>query len=241
MFDLSTWRPRSERASGGGGVNRHGRNAAAAIAALLGISLLITAPPIPAQAATAAEAPTLTAKSRPKPPKLPRNFSGKGRYYVPSLKVNVPFTWKAKNGNVRMVAGGPGQKIWFTNVIYKGSFYTYTYRWPTPIPKVPCEPIKGLDLAAFNKAFAKAHYVGREILQNRPWRWVQHWRLSGTLGPIPLTSSDFYVDQRSRTTWWQVLHFGLQNVYAPDQDEWIKMQTWSHKPATVTLPKECRK
>jgi hypothetical protein len=241
MVELSPWRERGGRANAADrpGSSRR-RTSGALVAALIGVPLLVSVSPASAEATSVAKAPTLVTRSRPKPPQLPRNFNGKGRYYVPSLHVNVPFTWKAKHGNVRMVAGGPGQKIWFTNVIYRGSFYTHTYRWPTPIPDVKCTPVKGLDLNAFNKAFALAHYVGPEILQNRPWRWVQHWRLSGTLGPIPVTSSDLYVDQRSRTTWWQVLHFGLQNVYAPDQDEWIKMQTWSHKPGNVTLPQACR-
>ncbi len=209
-------------------------------AAVVGMASLMTAPPAMAQATPTAKTQSLQATKTPRPPRLPRNFHGSGRYYVPSLKVNVPFWWNAQNGNVRMVAGGPRYKIWFTNVIYNGSFYTFTYHWPTPIPDVPCTPIPGVNLASFNDAFAKSHYVGPEILQNRPWRRAQHWRLSGSLGPIPLTSSDLYVGQGRHTTWWQVLHFGLQNVYAPDMDEWIKMRTWSLKPGKVQLPAECK-
>ena len=29
-----------------------------------------------------------------------------------------------------MIAGGPRYPIWFTNLIYHGSLYTLTYKWP---------------------------------------------------------------------------------------------------------------
>ena len=52
--------------------------------------------------------------------------------------------------------------------------------------------------------------------------------------------ADIYVDQNDRTTVWQLLHFGLQNLYDPNLDEWIKMTSWQHKPGRVVVPKVCR-
>ncbi|MCE2983163.1 MAG: hypothetical protein LW832_06320 [Parachlamydia sp.] len=52
------------------------------------------------------------------PPRLPKNFSWKGRYVVPDLNINVPFTWNGNEGNIQMVAGGQKHPIYFTNLIY---------------------------------------------------------------------------------------------------------------------------
>ncbi|MCP9210094.1 hypothetical protein [Streptomyces cucumeris] len=52
-------------------------------------------------------------------------------------------------------------------------------------------------------------------------------------------SGDIYVDQRDRGTFWQVLQFGIQNLYDPELDEWAVMDTFERTPGTVTLPPRC--
>jgi hypothetical protein len=47
------------------------------------------------------------------------------------------------------------------------------------------------------------------------------------------------VDQDNRGTFWQVLQFGIQNLYDPQLDEWLQMRTFEHKPGVVTLPWRC--
>ncbi|MEX0991035.1 MAG: hypothetical protein WD004_02010 [Actinomycetota bacterium] len=178
----------------------------------------------------------------PDVPQLPRNFRGRGRYVVPSLGVDVPFVWNADHGDMRMVAGGPDHLIWFTNLIHDGQLYTYTYQWPGITTPVPCLPNLGaFTLAQFNSLVAtNAQPVGSEILVT-PWRRpVEHWRMGFVAPPFPLASADIYVDPDDPTTWRQVLHFGLQNLYAADQDEWIRMRTWEHRPGNATLPPPCQ-
>jgi hypothetical protein len=36
-----------------------------------------------------------------------------------------------------------------------------------------------------------------------------------------------------------VLHFGFQNLYDPNLDEWINMHTFKHGAGEVTLPPAC--
>lgn len=195
-------------------------------------------------------APQAVAAKNPPPPKLPKNFQGKGTYIVPSLGkhgVRVPFWWNGNDGNFRMVAGGPNYRIWFTNLVYNGNFYTYTYHWPG-IPSVPCEPIPGASLKGFNDFLKKeANLVGPEILQYSTPRDVYHWRVASAWTPIPdvpirfpFAQADIYVDQDNNQQWWQTLHFGYQNLYADDLDEWIKLDSWKLKPGKVKLPRVCR-
>ena len=149
-----------------------------------------------------------------------------------------------------MVAGGPQYKIWFTNIVYNGNLYTYTYHWPH-IPSVPCEPIPGASLRGFNDLLKQeSHFVGPEILQRDRSRAVNHWRLGTALTLIPglpvpirtpIAQADIYVDQRNPQAWWQVLHFGYQNLYVKNLDEWIKLDSWELKPGPVKLPGVCRK
>ena len=56
---------------------------------------------------------------------------------------------------------------------------------------------------------------------------------------LPLMLGDFYVGAKDPTTFWRVLHFGLQNLYDPQLDEWMVMDTFAHRAGTVTLPAEC--
>ena len=182
----------------------------------------------------------------PRPPRLPQDFRGKGTWIVRDLGVTVPFTWEGRNGDSQMVAGGPQYPIWFTNLIYHGTLYTLTYKWPG-LTEHPCSQIPGFDLGRLNQAFRGARFVGREILQRNPDRYVNHWRVGAVLPKLPpgkflrfpLALGDIYVDQNDRSTFWQVLQFGLQNLYDPELDEWLVMDTFEHKPGTVTLPRRC--
>ncbi|MGW0795020.1 hypothetical protein [Streptomyces sp. NPDC002692] len=162
------------------------------------------------------------------------------------LGITVPFTWEGRNGDSQMVAGGPQYPIWFTNLIYRGSLYTLTYKWPG-LTEHPCSQIPGFDLDRLNQAFRGARFVGREILQRSPARYVNHWRVGVVLPELPhgkhlrlpLALGDIYVDQKDRGTFWQVLQFGVQNLYDPALDEWLVMNTFAHRPGTVRLPPRC--
>ena len=198
--------------------------------------------------ATAAIAPSSGIARTPKAPRVPLNFRGGGRYIVPDLGVNVPFTWTGSNGNSQMVAGGPQSPIWFTNLIYQNNLYTLTYRWPGLPPDHPCSRIPGFNLGTLNQGLSTSTFVGREILRVvHRRRVVNHWRVSVVLGPpqpgetirIPLAEADFYVDRGDPAKIWQVLHFGLQNLFDPALDEWIRMRNFRQRPGQVVLPPEC--
>ncbi|MEU1533247.1 hypothetical protein [Streptomyces fagopyri] len=227
---------------------------AAASAALAGAIAAVPATLPPAHAGTrtgAAPSNATAAEDRagspaPRPPRLPRDFRGKGRWIVRDLGVTVPFTWEGRGGDSQMTAGGPQYPIWFTNLIHHGSLYTLTYKWPG-LTDHPCSQIPGFDLDRLNQAFRGARFVGREILQRKPNRYVNHWRVGVVLPKLPpgkflrfpLALGDIYVDQKDRGTFWQVLQFGVQNLYDPELDEWLVMDTFEHKPGTVTLPPRC--
>ncbi|WP_152627268.1 hypothetical protein [Streptacidiphilus melanogenes] len=193
-----------------------------------------------------AHADTRHSRHAPLPPRLPRDFRGKGTYIVPDLGITVPFSWEGRNGDSQMVAGGPGYPIWFTNLIYHGKLYTLTYKWPG-LTEHPCSQIPGFDLDQLNQALGGARFVGREVLQGKPDRYVNHWRVGvvlpklppGNFLRLPLALGDVYVDQNDRGTFWQVLQFGVQNLFDPELDEWLVMRTFEHKPGTVTLPSSC--
>ena len=182
----------------------------------------------------------------PRPPLLPRNFRGRGEWIVRDLGLTVPFTWQGRNGNSQMVAGGPGYPIWFTNLIYRNTLYTLTYRWPG-VTQHACSKIGFFNLAILNQALNGSRFVGPEILQGRPRRYVNHWRVGfvfpqlppGSFLRFPFALGDIYVDQRNRATFWQVLQFGIQNLYDPQLDEWLRMRTFRHQAGTVRLPARC--
>lgn len=185
----------------------------------------------------------------PRPPVLPANFRGRGRYIVSDLGVNVPFTWQGSNGNSQMIAGGPRYPIWFTNVIYRNALYTVTYKWPNIRlnPRRRCDRVGFFNRQILNSFLRTARFVGPEILQGNPNRYVDHWRVGvvgGSTRPgkefrFPIALGDIYVDQRDPSQWWQVLQFGFQNIYDPQLDEWFTMATFSHLPGKVTLPSTC--
>jgi hypothetical protein len=146
-----------------------------------------------------------------------------------------------------MVAGGRQYPIWFTNLIYHNTLYTLTYRWPG-VTQHSCSQIPGFfNLHLLNDAFKTARFVGPEILQGKTRRRVNHWRV-GVVAPLlppgsflraPVALGDIYVDRRDRGTFWQVLQFGIQNLHDPQLDEWLRMDTFRHKPGKVSLPERC--
>jgi hypothetical protein len=146
-----------------------------------------------------------------------------------------------------MVAGGPDYPIWFTNLIYHDTLYTLTYKWPGLLEH-PCSQFEGVfNLHTLNQGFQDARFVGREILQGSPRRFVNHWRVGlvlpeappGNFLRLPVALGDIYVEQGDRGTFWQVLQFGVQNLYDPQLDEWLVMDTFRHRPGRVTLPGRC--
>lgn len=197
--------------------------------------------------------PSAGASAAPPTPKLPRDFTWTGRYVVPDLGVDVPFTWHGENGNTQMIAGGDKYPIHFTNVISDGTLYTLTYKWPG-IERRPCSPIGPFTVQDLNKGLEKARFVGRETLEGKTPRKVNHFRAGVVFEPppevlppipgvgtlrIPVMSGDIYVDRKDPAKFWQVLQFGIQNLYDPEQDEWIHIEKISNKPGKVALPEEC--
>ncbi len=202
-------------------------------------------------------APTVAAATHdkaPDPPRIPDDFTWTGRYIVPDLDVEVPFTWHGKGGDFQMIAGGDHHPIHFTNVISDGQLYTLTYRWPG-VPRRPCSHVGAFTVEALNAGFAKASFAGRETLHGRTTREVHHFRSVGVIDippglvpdgdddvqlRLPLMSGDIYVDVDDPTKIWQLLHFGVQNLYDKNLDEWIVIDEIDDAPGTVKRPKECR-
>lgn len=198
-------------------------------------------------------------QEEPSPPKLPRNFSWKGRYVVPDivdpqtgeLGINVPFTWVGNNGDVQMIAGGENYPIYFTNFIYQNHLYTYTYKWPELQPEFlppleSCAPVSEFTLEDLNALLATATYVGKLTLKNG--HKVNHFRLPIVTPPpqppgfhlrLPLILGDFFVDAENSKKFRQVLHFGIQNLYAPHLDEWIFIHKFKKTPGKIKLPPLC--
>jgi hypothetical protein len=148
-----------------------------------------------------------------------------------------------------MIAGGPRYRIWFTNLIYRNNLYTVTYKWPNIRlnPNRRCDKVGAFSLRDLNNGLKTARFVGAEILQGRPDRRVYHWRVgvvAGSTRPgrairFPLALADIYVSREDPSQWWQVLQFGIQNLYDPQLDEWFTMATFSHRPGSVVLPRTC--
>ena len=115
---------------------------------------------------------------------LPRNFSWKGRYLVPDLGIEVPFSWVGNNGDVQMTAGLPGLPVYFTNLIFQQQLYTYTYAWPGLQPEFlppleACTLLFPLTVEQVNAFLATASYVGPEILEDRVVSENHHRRPRG--------------------------------------------------------------
>jgi hypothetical protein len=227
-------------------------------------------------AANAAE----TVPSHPSPPQLPANFDWVGRYIVPDMNVDVPFTWVGRNGASQMTAGGDHDPIHFTNVIIHGHLYTLTYRWrgiPDNVLNV-CHDAGAYSLATYNRWLRTSAFVGPEILGGSPPRAVNHFRAviveqpfgaqggqESLLPPVgatpnlvppasgtattttqpglpfrfPVMEADFYVARSNSQRFVKVLHFGWQNYYDRNMDEWISVEHFSSRPGNVVLPTEC--
>ncbi|MFN8113189.1 MAG: hypothetical protein U0R51_08310 [Solirubrobacterales bacterium] len=199
----------------------------------------------PARVPAAVPAPERAAP--PNTPHLPRNFRGRGRWVVRDMGLTVPFWWRGRDGDFRMTAGGPNFPIWFTNVVWHNSLYTLTYKWPG-VTDHTCSLIPGFfNRHILNQIFRNSRFVGREILQRNPRRYVNHWRVGwvwpqappGSFLRFPLALGDIYVDQDDPTIFWQVLQFGVQNLYDPELDEWMVMDTFNRQPGKVVLPARC--
>lgn len=82
-------------------------------AALAGLAALGLAAPPPVAAAprtgTALSSGKVVAgqadSPTPPPPRLPRDFRGKGKWIVRDLDITVPFTWEGRDGDSQMTAG----------------------------------------------------------------------------------------------------------------------------------------
>jgi hypothetical protein len=203
--------------------------------------------------AIVAVGPGAGASSTPPTPELPDDFTWTGRYLVPDLDLDVPFTWHGNGGDTQMIAGSDDDPIHFTNVISDGVLYTLTYKWPD-IERRPCSPIGPFTVADLNQGLERARFVGKETLEGKTPRKVNHWRAGVVFEPppevlppipgvgplrIPVASGDIYVARNDPTKFWQVLQFGIQNLYDPELDEWIRITKMSTKPGKVELPEEC--
>ena len=189
---------------------------------------------------------------RPAPPQVPEDFTWTGRYVVPDLDLEVPFTWHGDGGNFQMTAGREGDPIHFTNLVYDGRLYTLTYAFPD-IPRHPCSDVGPFTLDDLNQGLAKARFVGKEVLDDATPRKVHHFRAGVVWEPgpdliapipgvpirIPVMAGDIYVDRSDPTTFRKVLQFGLQNLYDPELDEWIVIDKTRRAAGDVTLPEEC--
>ena len=196
---------------------------------------------------------TTTDGAEPLPPRVPEDFRWSGRYVVPDLDAEVPFTWEGRDGNFQMTAGGEGEIIHFTNILHEGTLYTLTYEWPG-VPRNPCSNVGPFSLEELNTGLESARFVGAETLEDREPRSVNHFRAGivwepppDLIGPIPgvpqlripIMFGDIYVDRDDPTAFWKVLQFGLQNLYDANLDEWIVVDEIDRSPGTVTLPDEC--
>lgn len=216
-----------------------------------------TTPPPATDDAPAGEAaaPAGEAAAPAAPPALPDDFTWTGRYLVPDLDVEVPFTWVGRGGDFQMVAGGEDEVIHFTNVLTDGQLFTLTYEWPD-VPRQPCSHVGPFTVEEFNEGLSGASYVGRETLhgtEGRPDHSADHYRSTAVLDlppdlvpelegidlRLPLMAGDIYVDSQDPTTFRRVLHFGLQNLYDPDLDEWIFIDEVDPSAGDVSLPEEC--
>ena len=167
--------------------------------------------------------------------------------------MELPFSWHGNAGNLQMIAGGETHPIHFTNLVYDGVLYTLTYKWPG-IERRPCSPIGPFTLDDLNMALERSRFVGAETLERDEPLRVNHFRVGVVWDPppdvippipgvsnlrIPLMSGDIYVDREDPSRFWQVLQFGIQNLYDLEQDEWIRIDKIEDDAGAVELPDEC--
>lgn len=187
--------------------------------------------------------------SSPQPPQIPDDFSWSGRYVVPDLDIETPFHWFGADGDFQMIAGGADEPIHFSNLIVDGQLYTVTYTWPG-VPRMPCSHVGAFTLSELNEGFAEASFVGAETLHRDTDFAVNHFRSVGVIElpegvtdglplRVPLMAGDIYVDADNSSQVRQLLHFGVQNLYDPNLDEWILIDSADEEPRTIALPEEC--
>ena len=223
------------------------------VAAVLGAITVFDGRSDHAQATGASDVATGKAATDPPPPKIPRNFQWTGRYIVPDLDAEVPFTWNGKDGNFQMIAGDEDSPIHFTNLIFDGNLYTLTYTWPD-VPRNPCSNVGPFTLDDLNTGLESSRFVGAETLHDKKAREVNHFRAGVVFEPgpdvipaipgvpqirIPVMLGDLYVDRKDPKKLWKVLQFGLQNLYDANLDEWIVIDSSKPSAGAVTLPDEC--
>ena len=219
-------------------MDRTGTRRVAVLAAVAGMIFIGAT----AQASGAAGGDAKRAQT-PRPPHLPQNFRGQGEWIVRDLGITVPFSWRGNDGNSRMVAGGPDYPIWFTNLIWHNSLYTLTYKWPN-VTDHPCDKIPGFfNLHLLNQGFKTARFVGREILQGRPNRHVNHWRAGVVLPQLPPGNFPALALRSATSTSTRQSQHLLAGAAVrrpeplrPRLDEWLRMDTFRHKPGRVGLP-----
>ena len=140
-----------------------------------------------------------------------------------------------------------------TSRTYDGTLYTLTYKWPG-IEHRPCSALGPFTLDDLNTALESSRFVSAETLErNEPLR-VNHFRVGVVWEPppevippipgisnprIPLMSGDIYVDREDPSRFWQVLQFGIQNLYDLEQDEWVRIDKIEDGAGAVELPEEC--
>ncbi|MCM2579373.1 hypothetical protein [Streptomyces meridianus] len=60
---------------------------------------------------------------------------------------------------------------------------------------------------------------------------------TGEYRRLPLAFGDVHVDRNDRSAFRQVLQFGVRNLCEAEL-EWLVVNTFEHRPGTVTLPPE---
>jgi hypothetical protein len=187
-----------------------------------------------------------------KPPQLRPNFIWHGQYIVSDLfdprtgkkGITVPMSWQGNNGNIQITAGNGDTPIYFTNLIYNNQLFTYTYKWPhLQAPFLPplestCPVLEEFSLGDFNAILATSRFVGPATINGH---CTNHFRCSivfpinppGFYFRFPFALIDIFSDPHDPTKWYQVLHFGLQNIYDPALDEWIQVREFSFCPGVI--------
>jgi len=59
---------------------------------------------------------------------------------------------------------------------------------------------------------------------------------SGSYLRFPVLIADFYSDQKDPNKLWQILHFGYQNLFDPELDEWIIIDKMERRGGELILP-----
>lgn len=89
--------------------------------------------------------------------------------------------------------------------------------------------------------------VGPETIFAAPMYQLRRWLMSeaftsfnGVPIRFPLAQADTHVDRHDHWILWHVLHFGYQNPYARELDEWIQLKCWKLKRGKVKCPESAK-